>query len=96
MNTLKRFTALGLAVALLVGCSAETKEEAKEALKETTEAASSAAKDTKANVKKAAEVFDAGVDSAREKAEEIRRESPAGDSPDDADTTPEAEEQPAR
>jgi hypothetical protein len=92
MNALRFFTPLGLAVALLAGCSDKTEEEAKEALEATREAASAAAEDTKANVKKAAEVLDAGVDSAREKADELKSDSPAGDSPDDADATPETEE----
>jgi hypothetical protein len=92
MNALRFFTPLSLAAALLVGCSEKTEQEAKEALEATKEAASAAAEDTKANVKKAGEVIDAGVDSAREKAQELDSRSPAGDSPDDADKTPEAEE----
>ena len=77
---------------LVAGCSEKTKQEAKEALDASTEAASAAAEDTKANVKKAGEVLEAGVDSATEKAAELRRESPAGDSPADADAVPESEE----
>ncbi len=92
MNTTKLFIAAALSIVLVSGCSAETKEEAQEALQATTEAASAAAQDTKANVKKAAEVLDAGVDSAREKADELKSESPAGDSLDDADAVPETEE----
>jgi hypothetical protein len=84
---------LGVGLLVGAGCSAKTKEEAKEALEATGEAASAAGEDIKANVKKGSEVFDAGVDSAREKAAEIRNESPAGDSPDDADAVPEAEEE---
>jgi len=77
---------------LIAGCSEKTKQEAKEALDASTEAASAAAEDTKANVKKAGEVLEAGVDSAKDKAAELRGESPAGDSPSDADAVPEAEE----
>jgi hypothetical protein len=91
MTTLKLFT-LGLAVALLVGCSAKTKEETKEALEATKEAAASAAEDTKANLQKSGEVLKAGVESAKEKAQELNTESPVGDSPADADAVPEAEE----
>ena len=92
MKKLKLSCLLGVGLLVGAGCSAKTKEEAKEALEATTEAAAAAAEDTKANVKKAGEVFEAGVDSAQEKAAEIRSESPAGDSPTDADAVPEAEE----
>jgi hypothetical protein len=91
MNALKIFT-LTFSAALLVGCSAKTKEETKEALEATKEAAASAAEDTKANLQKSGEVLKAGVDSAKEKAEELNSNSPAGDSPADSDAVPEAEE----
>ena len=92
MNAVKPLGTLALCLAMAVGCSAKTKEEAKEALDATGEAAKAAAEDTKANVKKAGEVLEAGIDSAKEKADDLNSESPAGDSPADADAVPEAEE----
>jgi hypothetical protein len=94
MKMLEVACLVGVSFIVIAGCSAKTKEEAKEALEATTEAAAAAGEDIKANVKKGSEVFEAGVDSAKEKAAEIRSESPAGDSPDDADAVPEAEEKP--
>jgi hypothetical protein len=92
MKIFRTVALLSLSAALTLGCSAKTKEEAKEALEATGEAAKAAAEDTKANVKKAGEVLEAGVDSAKEKADELRTDSPPGDSPADADAVPEIEE----
>jgi hypothetical protein len=93
MTIRKRFPAI-VALAFIIGCSEKTKQETKEALQESGEAVSSAAEDTKANVKKAGEVVKGAVEGGREKAKELESESPAGDSPADADAVPEAEEQP--
>ncbi|MBA3485482.1 MAG: hypothetical protein H0T51_27115 [Pirellulales bacterium] len=94
MNILRMFALLGLCWGLTLGCSAKTKEEAKEALEATGEAAKAAAEDTKANVKKAGEVLEAGVDSAKDKADELRDSpsTPSADDPADADVVPESQE----
>jgi hypothetical protein len=91
MNMFKHFTAIALAVAIFSGCSAETKQEAKEALEATGEAASAAVEDTKKNVDKAAEAIDARINTEDEPAGETTAEPPAGDSPADADAIPESE-----
>ncbi|HEX6962962.1 MAG TPA: hypothetical protein VF175_13920 [Lacipirellula sp.] len=92
MNTLKLFTVLGLSVVIFSGCSAETKQEAQEALEATGEAASAAIEDTKENVNEAAEAIDARIDGDEETAGDDANEAPADDSPADANTVPESEE----
>jgi hypothetical protein len=84
MKTIEWIAAVGLCLALVCGCSETTKQEAKEALEATGEAAKAAAEDTKANVKKAGDAIEAGVDEFRT--------SPPADDPVDADAVPEAEE----
>ena len=80
-----------MALALALGCSAETKQEAKEALDATSEAASAAAEDAKVNAKKAGEVIRSGVDKAKDEFSDPPP-NPGEDSPADADVVPESQE----
>jgi hypothetical protein len=77
------------ALALLFGCSAETKEKAKEAVHATGEAAKAAAEDTKENVKKGAEAVKAGVEKGKEEFSSPPKETtpPAETAPQPAPST---------
>jgi hypothetical protein len=89
--TWKQTIGCGMCLVLAIGCSAETKQEAKEALEATTEAASSAAQDAKVNAKKAGEVIKSGVEKTKEEFSDPPP-NPSGDSPADADSIPESQE----
>ena len=77
---MKPFQSIALASALAavsLGCSEKTQQETTEALEATGEAATAAAEDAKANLKKAGAVVEAGVEGAKEKADELRSSTPA-------------------
>jgi hypothetical protein len=64
---MKKLICLAAATSLMLGgCSAETKEKSKEAVKATGEAVKSGAEDTKQNVKKGVEAVKAGVEKGKE------------------------------
>lgn len=91
MSTVKTLSAVGLCLAIGMGCSAKTKEEAKEALDATGEAVGAAAEDAKVNAKKVGEVFEAGAEKAKEKFSDPPP-SVGTDDPSDADAVPESQE----